>query len=199
MTERDNNTERDNSKGDTVSISIEDIDIESLVLGKSLRLGEDETLIRFDRLHHQQTLLTKLLHSAKSHIVLYGNSIDTALWSALPVTAALRAALDQNRNLKVQFLVKNSKELVQSGQHLLELLRSHMPAVECRIRRYRAGGLESDYVIVDRVGYLYVPNAARRNGTASFKSHDTAEHLLSEVEQEWPLALPDPDFRPVFI
>jgi len=165
----------------------------------ALVLGKDENLIHFDRTDQQQALVTRMLDDTTSSIVLLADRVDSRLWGANGVVASLRHCLQRNRSMSMQILVNSSRDIVQSGQQLAELLRAFMPNVSCRLRRPAPGSFGAGCVVFDRVGYLYTPNSERSHGTASFRDIATTTKLLDAFEQEWRVAQPDPELGPLYI
>lgn len=186
-------SDRQHSEGQGSGDYFNDLDVAAFVLGK------DENLIHFDRTDQQQALVTRMLDETTSSIVLLADRVDSRLWGAADVVASLRYCLQRNHSMSMQILVNSSRDIVQSGQQLAELLRGFMPNVSCRLRRPQPGGFGAACVVFDRVGYLYTPNIERNHGTASFRDIATTTKLLDVFEQEWRVAQPDPELGPLYI
>ncbi|MGB5708582.1 MAG: hypothetical protein WBM41_17355 [Arenicellales bacterium] len=185
------NTDKDSD--DTMIKPVTDVALDQC------KLGRQSELLAFSSREEACRLLTTMIDQASHQVVYFGRSLNSGLLGDSAVLNSISALMLRNRSAQLKTLVNHSYDLVQSGHRLVELLRHFMPAVECRIRRIQSNSFEGTCVMVDKTGYLYLPDSERIRGSASFNGIGTADKLYDVFDNEWQVAEPDPEIRPLVI
>ncbi len=172
---------------------VSDVDLEAMVL------GETAELLAFSGMDEACRLLGAMIDQGQHRLIYFGQTLEAGLLGDGRVLASINSLFQRNRSASMKTLVNHSHELVHTGQRLIELMRSLMPAVECRIRRPQSAGFAGSCVLVDYSGYLFFPNPDRYKGSASFSGVANTEKLYDLFAQEWEVAEPDPEIRPLYI
>lgn len=183
----------DKNSDDTAIKRVTDVDLDQC------NLGRQSELLAFSSREEACRLLSAMIDQASHQVVYFGPSLNSRLLGDSAVLNSISSLMHRNRSAQVKTLVNQSYDLVQSGHRLVELLRHFMPAVECRIRRIQSNSFDGTCVMVDRTGYLYLPDSDRIKGSASFNGVGTADKLYSLFDNEWQVAEPDPEIRPLVI
>ena len=128
---------------------VSDVDLEAMVL------GETAELLAFSGMDEACRLLGAMIDQGQHRLIYFGQTLEAGLLGDGRVLASINSLFQRNRSASMKTLVNHSHELVHTGQRLIELMRSLMPAVECRIRRPQSAGFAGSCVLVDYSGYLF--------------------------------------------
>jgi len=169
----------------------EDVDVDACLL------GQDPTVVSFSRKIQMVHLAATMISQAGHEVIFYADQLDDSLIGESEVVDALSRLIIRNRSARIRTLVKSSQQLVHSGHRIVELLRGHMPEAECRNRSVRSDGHTGSFIVIDRLGYLYIPKQDRFVGSACFYNTSTVENLYDVFEQEWQVASPDPEMQQI--
>lgn len=169
------------------------IDLDAFVL------GQQSDLLAINSLEEAHSVLGAMIDQAGHRLIYFGQSLGVELLGDTRVMDSINRLFRRNRSATMKTLVHQSQELVTSGHRLIELLRNLMPAVECRLRRVQSAGFEGECILVDRTGYLFFPNPDRHTGSASFNGVANVDKLHDVFVQEWEVAEPDSEIRPLYI
>ena len=74
-----------------------------------------------------------------------------------------------------------------------------MPKVQCRLRKYAPSDTERGFILVDRCGYLLLPNAQNYIGTACFNDATEVSKLCELFDERWQVSTEDPEMRQIYI
>lgn len=131
------------------------------------------------------TMLT-LLQSAAHEIVICTRELDPGLLDHADVLAALQHIATQGRGARVRLLIHDTDRAMHDGNRLIALAQRLSSVFELRVpefeedRHYTAA-----FVLNDRSGYLFRPNALRYEGQGSNYAPGRHRQLLSHFEQVW--------------
>ena len=172
--------------------------VEQIDLG-SFRLGEQDTLIGFSTRSGMIELAQALIKQSERELIYYADHLDDSLLGQKLVSDGLEGLIRRNRLARIKILVKSSNQLVHTGNRIVEMLRSHMPEAECRIRPQRSQNYGGTFILLDGIGYMYQPSIDRFAGTGCFYSVSTIEALNNLFNAEWGVSGPDPEMQPLTI
>lgn len=183
----------DKNSDNTAIKWVTDVELDQCILGRQ------SELLAFSSHEEACRVLSAMIDQASHQVIYFGQSLNARLLGDSAVMKSISSLMHRNRSAQVKTLVNQSYDLVQSGHRLVELLRHFMPAVECRIRRIQSNSFDGTCVMIDRTGYLYLPDSERIKGSASFNGIGTVDKLCSVFDTEWQVAEPDPEIRPLVI
>lgn len=163
------------------------------------QLGQTATLIGFEGRDEMARLAATMINQAEHEVIFYADQLDASLIGGEPVVNALAGLIVRNRSAKIRTLANSSQQLVYAGNRVVELLRSHMPEAACRKRPVRSERHSGTFMIVDKSGYLYLPQQDRMIGSACFYGIATVENLYDVFDQEWQVADADPEMQPLML
>lgn len=169
---------------------------------QGMSLENEDVLIGFRSKADLHELIAAMVSQGKREVRYFAKKFDRRVVGHAPVPDAISAFLKSSRKTEFKSLVTSSQELVQSGSRLVELLRTNMPRVECRLRQQDNAGLVSfagSFVLIDNHGYIYLPNPERFMGTASFNAAGTVDKFSEIFNQNWRLADLDAEMQPLHI
>ena len=162
-------------------------------------LGQQSDLLAINDLKEACTVLSAMIEQANHRLIYFGQALEVELLGDSTVMNSISGMFTRNRSANMKTLVHGNHELVSTGHRLIELLRNLVPAVECRLRRPQSAGFEGTCILVDRSGYLFFPNPDRHTGSACFNGVANVEKLHDVFIQEWEVAEPDSEIRPLYI
>ncbi len=186
----------DSGKRQKMMLRIAEVDLDQV------KLGETDSLLSFESREELHSALAAMIGSARHGVRYLGNRFDSEVLGRGDVPTEIGRFLRRNHLATFQTLVVSSQQLVQSGNRLVELLRDNMPQVECRIRRFASsseGSFTGSFVLVDDVGYVFLPNPEKIFGSASFYSPGTADTFADVFNEGWRVADTDAAMQPLFI
>ena len=186
-------TSNDSNPKQTLMQPVSGIDLDAFIL------GQHADLLAINDLSEARRLLCAMIDQASHRLIYFGQSLGVELLGDARVMESVSGLFQRNRSASMKTLVHRNQELVSSGHRLVELLRDLMPSVECRLRRVQSAGFEGECILIDRSGYLFFPNPDRHTGSASFNGVANVEKLHDVFVQEWEVAEPDSEIRPLYI
>lgn len=164
---------------------------------RSLTPDSDETALReTDSAAELAALTVEILQRGRREVVIYTRDLDPALLGSRPALDALRAFATCTRDAHVRVLVHDLRRAVQEGHGLITLtqrLSSHFSirVIEQEPDVQYAGA----FVLNDRGGYVFRPNATRPDATACLRNRARQRQLLAYFNEIWERARPASELR----
>ena len=188
--------EEEQTKQQKMMQQVEEVDLAAMTL------GDDKDLLGFQSRDQLGLLIGRMIEQGKHEVLYFGKRFDENVVGYSPVPDAIRQFLANNREAMLKTLVSDSRELVRSGSRLVELLRTNMPRVECRMRKMgnsSHANFDGSFILVDHHGYVYLPDADRFVGSACFNHAGTVDKLSEVFNENWRIADLDAEMQPLYI
>lgn len=164
---------------------------------RSLTTEADETALReTDSASELAALTVAILQRGRRELAIYTRDLDPAVLGSRPALDALRAFATRSRDAQVRVLVHDLRRAVQEGHGLITLaqrLSSHFSirVIEQEPDVQYAGA----FVLNDRGGYLFRPNATRPEATACLRNPARQRQHLAYFNEVWERARPASELR----
>lgn len=126
---------------------------------------------------------------------IYTQDLDPQVLNDESFAKNLIRMIKNYKQMQIKILVKDSTKAVKGSHVLVRLaqqLSSHIEVREIPDIFYEERG---SFMVVDRVGFYYRPNAREFIGSINFNSPARAVKLIEYFSDVWEKSTPDPHFR----
>ncbi len=137
-----------------------------------------------------------LLDDAQYEVSILTQDLDPLLLDVIEVLDAIQSIALTGRRARIRVLVRDPHKATGHGHRLIALAQRLPSTIELRVPQEEHDLAEiSAYLLNDRHGYLYRPNAARAEGTGSTCAPGRHARLLAHFDGIWERSLPDAELR----
>jgi len=162
---------------------------------QGLRLGESRDELYLHSREENRTVALALVQQGMKSLHLFTHDLDPRLYdNAEFIEAVKQLALRSDRS-KVYILMQDPRQVMYRGHRIVELARR----ISSHIFIHRAAAEDQDrndtFLLVDGVGVLRRPHAARFEGTVWFHNPGEARLLHKDFQEMWERSQPEPELR----
>lgn len=140
----------------------------------------------------------QLLADAKHRLSIYQPALDSDLYASLGEMAELRRVATSGRGAEIRILLhdpaaalRHSHRLVSLAQRLPSVLHIRTPLEEVDL------AYASAYLLTDRGGYLFQPDARRADARASLRDRASQAPLAQHFDEVWERSAPARALQPL--
>lgn len=166
---------------------------------KRFDLGKTNAEIAFKTPDANRNAALSLLNQGQLSVIIYTQDLDPKVLNDEALAKNFLKMIKNYKQLQIKILVKDSSRAVK-GSHILvrlaQQLSSHIEVRTIPDIYYEERGA---FMVIDRVGFYYRPNASEFVGTVNFNSPARAVKLTEFFSDVWEKSTPDPHFRKLHI
>lgn len=136
-----------------------------------------------------------LTEQARRLVQIFTRDLDAAVYDNQRVASALSALARRSPTSEVQILIQHSRPAVNANHVLVGLCQQLTSYV--KVRRVNDDYLltPDEFLIADKVGFLYRKNYRAYDGMVNFSSGPKAARLDEAFNEIWNISSADPEFR----
>lgn len=141
----------------------------------------------------------KLVQQTRRSIAILSRDLDQLVYGSSEFVEALSNFSRTSRYAQVQILVKNSKQLVETGHQLAKLHQRLSSKI--MLRKLTVGPQNTDmgFMLCDTDALLYKNDESSYKGFANFNAAVEVKRLRETFDYIWQYGEPEPELQQLFI
>jgi hypothetical protein len=152
-----------------------------------------------DRGHLIRDIGIRMADQARRELLLFGPTLDPALYDQPPFLSALRRLALARADLPVRILIFDPRQAYLNGHRLIELAQRLTSRIVIRRVDEDDQDRPDAFLIADASGYVHRRIAATMEAVADFNNPAEAHRLRAIFEQIWERSAADSELRRLFI
>ena len=162
---------------------------------KHYDLGKTDAEIIFNSADVNKNAAISMIKQGHLAVNIYTQDLDPQVLNDEIFARHLLNMVRQYKQMQIKILVKDSSKVVK-GSHVLQRLAQQLSThIEVKNIPDIYNSVKASFMVVDRTGFYYRPNASEFSGSVNFNSPARAAKLLEHFSDVWEKAEPDPHFR----
>ncbi len=141
----------------------------------------------------------KLVEQSRRSIAILSRDLDQLVYGAPEFIQALSNFARTNRYAQVQILVKNTKQLVESGHQLAKLHQRLSSKIVLRKLTVEPENTDMGFMLCDTSALLYKNDEATYKGFANFDAAVEVKRLRETFDYIWQYGEIEPELQQLFI
>lgn len=158
-------------------------------------LGKTNAEIIFTSAIANRNAALSLVRQGNLAVVIYTQDLDPNVLNDEDFAKNLLRMIKNYKQMQIKILVRDSTKAVKGSHVLLRLAQKLSSHIEVRGIPDIFSVEKGSFMVVDRVGFYYRPNAREFNGSVNFNSPGRAVKLVDFFSDVWEKSTPDPHFR----
>ena len=136
-----------------------------------------------------------LTEQARRLVQIFTRDLDSEVYHNQRIASALSAIARRSPSSEVQILIQDSRPAISANHILVGLCQQLTSYV--KVRRMNDDYLlaPDEFLVVDKIGFLYRKTYRSYEGLVNFCSAAKAQRLDEAFNEIWNLSSADPDFR----
>jgi len=157
-------------------------------------LGKTDAEIVFSSADVNKNAAISMIKQGHLAVNIYTQDLDPQVLNDETFAKHLLNMVRHYKQMQIKILVKDSSKVVKSSHVLHRLAQQLSTHIEVKTIP-DVFSEKASFMVVDRAGFYYRPNASEFNGSVNFNSPARAAKLLEHFSEVWDKAEPDPHFR----
>lgn len=162
-------------------------------------LGKTNAEIMITSAAANRNAAISMLNQGGLAVHIYTQDLDPLVLNDESIAKNLLKMVKSHKQMQIKILVRDSTKAVKGSHALLRLaqqLSTHIEVREIPKAFYEEKG---SFMVVDRSGFYYRPNAREFEGSVNFYSPVRAVKLIDFFTDVWEKSTPEPHFRKLHI
>ena len=162
---------------------------------KNFILGVTNECIKVEGREHNCDAITKLLHSARDHIVIVSRHLDTTIFNNEDITSAATQLARRAKHSSIRVLVHDTAPMVKNGHRLLDLSQRIPSKMEVRTICDDYSQFNESFLVADSIGYIHNLKGDLYDAEVNFNDIDRSKGLMEKFTDIWELSQQDTAIR----
>ena len=159
----------------------------------------DAAALQHASTHHELAKLTlSIIQQARNDLAIYSHDLDPPLLGSRDSLDALRSFAIGSRAAHTRILVHDLRRAIQEGHGIIALAQRLPSKFSIRVIEEEPDvQYAAAFVLNDRPGYVFRPNASRADASACMHGPARQRQLLGYFNEVWERARPASELRPL--
>jgi len=164
-------------------------------------LGKTQEDVQIDTVEENKNTAISFAQQAHTSIDIFTQDMDFEIYSNKKIEQSIFSLVRRHPNTLIRILAQDTKRAVQNGHGLIRLAQSLTSSVMIHNPSHDHKDVLLNFMLADRIGYLYRPASTRINYHATFNFYAprrTAE-LTNFFNDMWQQSTPDTQTRRIYV